>query len=338
MPPRAFITGCADTALTADERRFMTTADPWGLILFKRNCADPAQISRLVESFRDAVGRADAPVLIDEEGGRIQRLEGPGFRRYPGAGQIGAIGREDRALGRRAAWLHGRLIAEDLFGLGITVDCLPVLDLRYSEAHPIIGDRAFGGSVDIVAEFGRAQAEGLMAGGIAPIMKHMPGHGRARLDSHEALPVVEASLDELKRLDFAPFARCRDLPMAMTAHIVYPAVDPVRPATTSAELVGSVIRDFIGFDGLLMSDDVSMKALSGSMEARTEAALRAGCDMALHCNGSFYEMEAVASAAPRLSGRALQRADNAIDHAKRRQEADIGLLREEFESLLVGAA
>ncbi|MGA2042518.1 MAG: beta-N-acetylhexosaminidase [Roseiarcus sp.] len=307
---RAFVCGCGGTALTSAERAFLRDSDPWGLILFKRNVADPAQLRALTAAFRDAVGRADAPVLIDQEGGRVQRMGPPLWPAYPAAAAFGARADRDRALG--AARLAGRLIAGDLIEVGITVDCAPVLDVAQPGMHAVIGARAWSDAPGAVAAFGRAFADGLLAGGVAPVVKHVPGHGRARVDSHHELPVVAASRAELEACDFAPFAALRDLPMAMTAHVVYAAIDPDRPATTSRIVVETIVRGAIGFDGLLISDDLSMKALGGPFGARAADAFAAGVDIALHCNGDPAEARAVAEAAPELAGASLRRARAAL--------------------------
>ena len=307
---RAFVCGCAGTALDAGERAFLRDSSPWGLILFKRNVADVAQLRALTAAFRDCVGRADAPVLIDQEGGRVQRMGPPLWPAYPAAATIGAGPDRDRAL--TAARLAGRLIACDLLEAGVTVDCAPVLDVAQPGMHAVIGARAWSGDPQAVAAFGRAFARGLLAGGVAPVVKHSPGHGRARVDSHLELPVVEASRAELAAIDFSPFAALRDLPMAMTAHVVYAAIDPDRPATTSPVVVSDIIRGAIGFDGLLLSDDLSMKALGGPMGARAESVFAAGVDVALHCNGEMAEARAVAESAPELAGEPLRRARAAL--------------------------
>jgi beta-N-acetylhexosaminidase len=333
----AFISGCAGTELTAAERAFFRDAAPWGLILFARNCLDKAQIRALVADFREVVGRTDAPVLIDQEGGRVQRLKPPIWPAYPPAAALGRLFDRDEERGRRAAFLLGRLIGEDLDELGITVDCVPVLDIRVPQAHDIIGDRAYGATPAKVVALARALSEGLSEAGVAPVMKHIPGHGRALSDSHFDLPAVNASLKEMSVTDFAPFRGLNTLPMAMTAHVVYVAIDTEAPATLSAVLIDAVIRRSIGFDGLLMSDDLSMGALSGSLGERTVGALRAGCDVALHCNGQMDEMEAVAAAVPALGSRAADRAVAALSWANRR-ETDIVGVRAEFAELMDAAA
>lgn len=309
--PRAFICGCSGPVLTADEEDFVRRTQPWGLILFRRNVADRAQMRALTGRFREILGRPEAPVLIDQEGGRVQRMTAPEWPAYPAAARIGAAS-EDPAEQARLAFLSARLIAHDLAEVGVTVDCLPVLDLPVEGGHSVIGDRAYGRDGETVARLGRAAAEGLMAGGILPVFKHVPGHGRARADSHLELPVVATSREELERTDFAPFRANADLPVAMTAHVVFTAIDPARPATLSPVVVSEVIRGHIGFDGLLMSDDLSMKALSGSFREKTEALFAAGVDLALHCNGDLVEAGEVAAAAPELAGKAAARAERAL--------------------------
>jgi beta-N-acetylhexosaminidase len=318
--PKAFICGCAGLALNAEERAFLRLEDPWGLILFKRNIADRDQVREVTRSFRECVGRADAPVLIDQEGGRVQRMAPPQWRAYPAAAAIEAGLEPSRA--EAAARLIARLIAADLIEVGINVDCAPVLDVAQEGTHAAIGTRAFSFRPERVAAMGRAVAEGLLAGGVAPVIKHMPGHGRARVDSHHELPVVDAARGDLKR-DFAPFAALRDLPMAMSAHVLYTAIDPRRPATASPVVIAEVMRGEIGFDGLILSDDLSMKALDGSFEQRAAAVIEAGLDIVLHCNGDLEEARAVASASPVLAGASLQRAKAAEAAIKPPQPFDV---------------
>jgi beta-N-acetylhexosaminidase len=309
--PRAVIFGIAGASLQPAERRFFAEADPLGFILFARNCVEPEQITALVAELRQCVGRAGAFVLIDQEGGRVQRLKPPRWRAAPPADAFGRLCERDEAAAVEAAWLNARLLAAELEPLGIDVDCAPVLDIRRPEGHAIIGDRAFGALPETVALLGRATCAGLLAGGVLPVIKHLPGHGRATLDSHEALPVVDAPADELRRIDLAPFAALADMPLAMTAHVVYAAFDPAAPATTSSRVIAQTIRGVIGFDGLLMSDDLCMRALSGVPADRARAALAAGCDVVLHCNGDLAEMRAVAEACPTLSGDARRRSERA---------------------------
>src|SRR5271165_3388033 len=304
---KAFITGIAGTTLGDAERALIAAEHPWGLILFKRNIETPTQVISLIEELRKAVSQPDAPVLIDQEGGRVQRLSPPHWPVYPAGAVFSRLYDIDPALGLEAARLSARLIADDLDRLGVTVDCLPLADVPVAGADAVIGDRAYGTEPGKVAAIARAVTEGLEEGGILPVLKHIPGHGRATADTHFRLPVVDTDKIELERTDFAAFRPLKDLPMAMTAHVVFSAFDPAQPATTSATMIGRVIRGGIGFQGLLMSDDVSMNALAGSIAERTRAIFAAGCDMVLHCNGKLDEMREVARETPELSGPALQR-------------------------------
>jgi len=333
---RAFITGVAGPALTDAERRFISEAEPWGLILFKRNVAEPASVRRLIDAFRAAAGW-EAPVLIDQEGGRVQRLGPPHWPSYPPGAAYGAVYDHRRDTGLAAAKLGARLIAADLAALGIDVDCAPIADVPVAGADPVIGDRAYGTEPTKVAALAGAFAAGLLEGGVLPVLKHIPGHGRATADSHEKLPVVNAERATLETSDFAAFRPLAALPLGMTAHVVFTAFDPVAPATTSATIVRDVIRDSIGFAGLLMSDDISMGALSGSLAERTTAAIAAGCDMVLHCNGKMPEMLAVAAAAPPLAGAAAERAAAALALRKPAAPIDAAVGRAEFCKLMAGA-
>lgn len=311
--PRAMIAGCSSLSLSAEEARFFRDADPWGFILFKRNVDTPDQVRALTAQLREAVGRSDAPILIDQEGGRVQRLKPPHWPDYPPGRAYGELYARDEAFGREIARLGARLIAHDLLSLGITVDCMPVLDIPIPGASSVIGDRAYGSQPRVVADLGRAVAEGLIAGGVLPVVKHIPGHGRAGVDSHHDLPVVDVPLSDLEICDFVPFRLLSDLPLAMTAHVVYKAIDERHPATTSAVVISRVIRQAIGFGGLLMSDDLSMNALSGTAEERARASLHGGCDVVLHCNGDLDEMRCVVGEVPLLSGEASARAAAALD-------------------------
>ena len=332
---RAFITGVSGPALTDEERRFLEDAQPWGLIVFKRNIEGPDALRRLVGDFRAAVGRF-APVLVDQEGGRIQRLGSPHWPSYPPGAAYGALYDRDHAAGLAAARLGARLIAADLVALGIDVDCAPIADVPVAGADPVVGDRAYGTEPDKVAAIAGAIATGLVEGGVLPVLKHIPGHGRAGADSHKRLPVVTTDRATLEATDFAAFRPLAGLPLAMTAHVVFSAVDPVAPATTSATIVRDVIRDSIGFRGLLMTDDLSMGALSGSLGERTRAAIAAGCDMALHCNGGMREMLAVAAAAPELAGEAGHRAAAALAMRKPAAPIDLAASRAEFLKRMAG--
>jgi beta-N-acetylhexosaminidase len=334
MPSRAFITGVSATELTAAEREFIRAARPWGFILFKRNVDSPGQVARLIGHLREAVGEGDAPVLIDQEGGRVQRLGPPHWPVYPPGAVFGSLYDRDPALGLKAARLSNRLIAADLAELGISVDCLPLADVPVAGADAVIGNRAYGTEPAKVAAIARAVTDGLEQGGILPVLKHIPGHGRATADSHFRLPTVDTSREELERTDFAAFVPLADLPMAMTAHVVFSALDPAQPATTSATIVGQVIRGSIGFQGLLMSDDVSMNALAGSIAERSRAIVAAGCDMVLHCNGKLDEMREVAGQTPELSGKALQRANKALASRKQPAPLDRKAARAELDALV----
>lgn len=306
-PPAAIIFGCGGTRLERDEWSFFRDADPLGFILFARNCATADQIRRLVAELRDAVGRADAPVLIDQEGGRVARLRPPLGHIIPPAREFGQLYGRNPDAAMASAGIAGRLLAADLTALGIDVDCAPVLDLARRETTAAIGDRACSGDPATVAALGRAVAEGLLAGGVLPVIKHMPGHGRARVDSHHEMPTVETDRETLSQSDFVPFRALADLPLGMTAHVRYTAFDANTPATHSAAVIGEVIRDMIGFDGLLLSDDLAMQALAGTPGERAKRALDAGCDIALHCTGDLDEMRDVAAQVGSMNGEASRR-------------------------------
>ena len=333
--PLPVVFGCAGPVLTHTEQAFFREVDPLGFILFHRNIADPAQVQSLTGQLREAVGR-EAPILIDQEGGRVQRLKPPLWRQAPTAASLGQIGERDPAASVRAAWLNARLIAADLAPLGIDVDCAPVLDLAIEGADAVIGDRAYGGDPELVTALGRAAMEGLLAGGVLPVIKHLPGHGRARLDSHEALPVIEDSAGVLEA-DLAPFRALADAPFAMTAHIVYPCWDAEAPATLSKRVVELVIRQLIGFEGALISDDIGMGALSGSLAARARNAQMAGVDIVLHCSGNLDQMNEVAAAMNPADERASQRIDRALARRGVKETADFSAYAAELDLLLDGA-
>ena len=334
MNTRAFITGVSGTELGAEEREFIRTMRPWGFILFKRNIDTPAQVAILVRQLIDSAGRPDAPILVDQEGGRVQRFGPPHWPLYPPGALFGVLYDIDPALGLSAARLSARLMAADLIEVGVSVDCLPLADLPVPDADAVIGNRAYGTEPGKVAAIARAVTEGLQQGGILPVLKHIPGHGRATADTHFRLPEVETSRAELERTDFAAFRPLADLPMAMTAHVVFSALDPAHPATTSATIIEQVIRGVIGFQGLLMSDDVSMSALAGSIAERTRSIFAAGCDMVLHCNGKLDEMREVAAETPELSDQALQRADRALAARTAPQAFDRLAARAELDVLI----
>jgi beta-N-acetylhexosaminidase len=327
----AFVTGLAGTELTPREAAVLRDAAPCGIILFARNVGDPEQVRRLTSAAREAVG-ADILVLIDQEGGRVRRLMPPHWRELPPAAAYGSLFAEDRAQACRSAYLAAQLLASDLRAVGINTNCTPVLDVPVPGSHDIIGNRAYGTVVDQVIALGRAVAEGHMAAGVLPVIKHMPGHGRATEDSHLELPVVRASCAELEQSDFLPFRALADMPVAMTAHVVFEAIDPHRPASTSVPVTKDIMRSWIGFDGLLVSDDLGMKALSGSMAERAVAVIAAGSDIALVCSGDIADTEAVAGGVPRLDGLSQARFDRASAVLRQQQtfdvaEAEAGLQR-----------
>ena len=337
-PPRAVIFGVSGPDLSDGERRFFADADPLGFILFSRNCVSPDQVRALVSDLRQAVGRAGAPVLIDQEGGRVARLGPPHWRAAPAAARFAEIAGADPSRAAEAARLNARLLAAELADLGIDVDCAPVLDIPQPGAHRIIGDRAFGDTPEQAARLGGATCEGLLAGGVLPVIKHLPGHGRATADSHFDLPVVDAAGEALERVDFAPFRALNAMPWAMTAHVVYTALDPSAPATTSSVVIERVIRGTIGFDGVLISDDLCMKALDGPPGRRAEAALAAGCDIALHCNGVLAEMEAVAAACPPLTPAARARLSRAEAMRFHPEPFDVRAARARLDAMLAAHA
>ena len=334
MPSRAFITGVSGPELTAAEREFIGSERPWGFILFKRNIETPQQVALLVQQLKKSVDAPDAPILIDQEGGRVQRLGPPHWPIYPPGALFGALYDLDPTLGLSAARLSARLIAADLADLGINADCLPLADVPVAGADAVIGNRAYGTEPAKVAAIARAVTDGLEQGGILPVLKHIPGHGRATADSHFGLPTVDTPEKELERTDFAAFQPLSDLPMAMTAHVVFSALDPAHPATTSATIIEQVIRGVIGFQGLLMSDDVSMNALAGTIAERTRAIFSAGCDVVLHCNGKFDEMREVAAETPELSGKALDRARRALASRRAPQPFDRRAARAELDAMM----
>lgn len=329
--PRAVIFGCAGLRLTPEEKRFLADARPWGAILFARNVDSPDQLRALTGDWRDTLGR-DIPILIDQEGGRVQRMGPPHWQDWPPALEQCAQARDPV----RAMYLRGRIMAEDLRAVGIDVNCAPLADIATARTHPILHNRCYGDTLQQVVAHARAMAEGLMAGGVLPVLKHMPGHGRATLDSHLALPVVADSADALHAQDFAAFKALADLPLAMSAHVLFTAFDLKHPATTSPAMI-ALIRNEIGFNGALMTDDLSMQALAGSLPARARAALAAGCDLVLHCNGVLQQMADVAAASPLLEGTSLARCNLALEAPREPQPADIPALIAEYRRLMAGA-
>lgn len=314
---KPLILGAAGPRLSDAETSFYAEHKPAGFILFRRNIETPEQVKALVCAMKDAASNPDALILIDQEGGRVARLRPPHWPSYPTGAAYGALWHIDPDLAGEAAFLGARLIADDLAQLGINVDCLPVLDVPVPGAHDVIGDRAYGREPHIVMALGRAASQGLLEGGVLPIIKHIPGHGRATGDSHLVLPRVSASRYQLDQTDFPPFRALGDLDLAMTAHVVYEAIDPNEPATTSRKVITEVIRGQMGFDGLLMSDDLSMQALSGDFTSRRKAVLSEGCDLVLHCNGEMAEMTPIAEGCPDISAPAKKRLDRALATLKK---------------------
>jgi beta-N-acetylhexosaminidase len=336
MTISAFISGCAATSLSSAETIFFAKSNPWGLILFKRNCESPDQIKALTAQFRGAVDRKDAPVFIDQEGGRVQRLGPPSnyWRQYPPAQAYGKLYERCATLALRTTRNVGRLMAEDMADIGISASCLPVLDVPQPGAHDVIGNRAYSNNIAHVMALSRIHTVGLMEGGILPVMKHIPGHGRSMVDSHKDLPIVKAKRAELELVDFLPFVAFADCPMAMTAHVIYEALDAENPATLSRRVIRDVIRKLMNFQGLLMTDDLSMKALGGTFAEKSRRALDAGCDMLLHCNGILGEMEEVAAAAGPLNGKAMRRAKLALKAKRKPLPYDKKAALKDLEAIL----
>lgn len=333
MAARACIFGCLGPHLTPDESAFFRDADPWGFIIFARNIETPDQVRALTSELRESVGR-DAPILIDQEGGRVARFRAPHWREWdPALDFAQTYGSNSQ----QAMYLRGRMIADDLRSVGVDVNCTPMLDVATTDSHDIILNRCYGYDPETVAANGRALANGQSDGGVLSIIKHIPGHGRANLDSHHDLPRLDTSIADLQTSDFAPFKRLNDLPMAMTAHITYSAIDPDNCTTLSPKAIDT-IRNDIGFDGLLMTDDLSMKALDGTFEQRTQTALNAGCDIILHCNGERVEMDPIIANTPELTGRAADRASAALNQRITPKPFDREQAEATLNSLLKDAA
>ncbi len=336
----AVIFGCSGTVLTDAEKEFFARVRPLGFILFARNIDTPEQTASLVRSLRECIEQPEAPVLIDQEGGRVQRLKPPHWESRPAGKVFGDLYEKDPEKALDAAHVNARFIGKELKELGIDVDCLPLLDVPVDGAHDVIGDRAFSKDPRAVADLGIAVCEGLLAEGVMPVVKHLPGHGRAFADSHLSLPMVSTALVDLERRDFEPFRQLASAPWGMTAHLLYTAVDAEKPASLSKKVISDIIRGYIGFRGFLLCDDLSMKALKGSFEERTVQALDAGCDAVLHCNGDRAEMEAVAAGIRPLSDKALERlarAENMRSKAVRNApEMDYVRARKDLDGLLAG--
>lgn len=325
----AVIFGCEGFKLRPAEGQFFARVKPFGFILFARNIASPVQLKRLTDDLRASVGY-DAPILIDQEGGRVARMRAPHWREWlPALEEVAASSDPVRSM-----YLRSRIMADELLTVGIDANCAPVLDLVRPETHGVLANRCYGETPEMVAKIGRAVANGFRDGGVFPVAKHMPGHGRASVDSHKSLPRTDASAALLTAHDFAPFKGLNDLPMAMSAHVVYEAFD-TSPATTSRKMI-QLIREEIGFSGLLMSDDLSMEALSGTPATRATACIDAGIDVVLHCNGNLSEMETVAAASGELTEAARIRARNAIATRRAPVDADIPALLAEHQSLIGG--
>lgn len=329
-PLGAAIFGCAGTVLQPDEAAFFRDFDPAGFILFARNVDSPSQVRRLCDDLRATLGR-DAPIFVDQEGGRVQRLRAPHWREWTPPFDFAAAAGDHAP---RAMWLRAALIGAEHRAIGIDGNCAPTLDVVQPGTHPFLINRCYGSDADTVSSLGRAVAEGLLAVGVLPVMKHMPGHGRSEVDTHHDLPVVHAEPETLHDIDFAPFRALADLPLAMTAHLVFSAIDPDHPATQSPAMI-RLIREEIGFDGVLMTDDLNMQALKGTLGQRTARARAAGCDIALHCKGVLAEMEEVAEAAGRLSAQSQARWDKslAFRHAR---ALDIAALDAELRGIMDG--
>ena len=325
----AAIFGCLGPKLLPEERAFFRDCDPFGFILFARNVENPVQLRALTDDLRQAVGR-DAPILVDQEGGRVQRLRAPHWREWDPPLDTVAQARDPL----RAMWIRARLIAHELRGVGIDSNCAPCADIAGPMTHPFLKNRCYGETAEQVTPIARAVADGHLAGGVLPVMKHLPGHGRATADTHHDLPSVDTPATELIATDFAPFRALADLPMAMTAHIIFSAFDSL-PATQSPAMI-RVIREVIGFDGLLMTDDLNMQALQGSLAERTAASMAAGCDIALHCKGDMAEMLAVAGACGDQSKATRARAIEAMAQRKTPDPVDIDALEAEFRGLMSG--
>ncbi len=328
----AAIYGVAGHALTGAETAFLRDTKPVGIILFARNIESKTQVKALTDSLYELLGE-ELLILVDQEGGRVRRLRPPIWPDFPPAGDFFTLYQNDPERAKRAVFINYQLIAACCAEIGLNVDCAPMLDIRFEGYHDIVGDRAFGDNTDAVIVLGRAAMEGLLQGGVLPVIKHIPGHGRAMVDSHEDLPVADASLEILRETDFVPFHQLRDAPFGMTAHIRYTAIDADHCATLSKPCI-DLIRDEIDFNGCLMTDDLSMKALSGSFEDRVTQSLEAGCDLMLHCNGEMQEMEAVARATPVLGGQSLHRLRAAWQQLGPSPALTLAALTEERDSLL----
>jgi beta-N-acetylhexosaminidase len=308
-PIKPIIFGCKGLELTSEEKSFFENSNPFGFILFARNVETPEQLKKLTMSLRETIGRDDAPILIDQEGGKVRRLKPPYWRDMAAGEVFGSLAKaKGIEMAKKAAFANFSLSSMELKQVGIDVNCAPILDTATKEMTQAIGSRAYSDDFEIISEIGESVCQAMLSQGVMPVMKHIPGHGRATVDSHMELPVVSASFDELSNTDFVPFSDLRFCPWAMTAHIVYEDIDANNPATLSKTMIQDIIRDYIGFDGLLLSDDFSMKALKGSFEEKTSKCIEAGCDVVLHCNGDMNEMLEINGSAKAMSEKSLERA------------------------------
>jgi beta-N-acetylhexosaminidase len=319
---KAVIFGCNGASLMPDEFVFFSKIRPIGFILFSRNCIDPEQLKKLIKDLRKSINNDHAPILIDQEGGRVVRLLKPHWREPPAATLFADLAIKNIDLACEALNLNMRLVGQELRSLGVNVNCLPVLDIPFDGADPIISDRAFGVDPEMISILGRVACDALLMEGVLPVIKHIPGHGRANVDSHKALPTVRTDWAELSKIDFSPFKLLADMPIAMTAHVIYSAIDPKNPATTSRKVILDIIRKEIGFNGLLISDDLSMEALDGDFSYRTQAALAAGCDLILHCNGDMSEMREISNVVSDLSVKSADRLERALVQINRFETLD----------------
>jgi beta-N-acetylhexosaminidase len=340
---RAVIYGLGGSELTQNEKNFFEDVDPYGFIVFQRNVDTPEKLQRLTEDLRSISGRADLPILVDQEGGRVARMCEPHWRKAPAPTAFGELYTVNPEAALEAVELNSRLFACEQYIAGINVNCLPMLDVRTPTSNEaVIGDRAYSDDVAAIIALGRAAANGSLRGGVLPVIKHMPGHGRAVVDSHEDVPIVDATIAQLESIDFAPFRALADLPLGMTGHLIYPEIAGDEVSTLSRTIIQDVIRSKspgrIGFDGLLMTDDLSMGALKIDYASRARGALSAGCDIVLHCNGDSSEMEAVASEIPELSGKSLERAQSALNWLREPNDFDPTEGRNRLQTLMTAQA
>lgn len=330
MKPVLF--GCSGLEVTPAERSFFAEHQPAGFILFKRNVETPEQVRALTDSLKEAVGRDDVLMAVDQEGGRVQRLGPPHWRKYPTMRLFGDCAKSDIVTAELALEASTRLMADDLWRAGFNMNCAPVLDLPIEGSDEVIGDRAFSDDLTIMRELGRVVLYCLEGAGILPVIKHMPGHGRALVDSHKDLPRVSTPYGELCETDFYPFRRLKHAPFAMTAHIVFEAVDNENPATMSAKLIQQVIRHEIGYGGIVMTDDLSMHALTGPFAERAQGALRAGCDLILHCNSDMAEMVEIAKAIDPASDELRNKISDLAAMTRRERARDRAALQSDYDT------